>query len=80
MGLYSINLEDLGDNLCTGHLSLGEFRAYFNRGPICLRDIQVAKVHIVDHLGEVLSVPIIFCSSWKVCPLVSCVFAVNHFD
>ena len=74
-GLYSITWECIGNSLRAGCLSLGEFRAFFSRGPISLRDIEIANLHIVDHLGEILSVLIIFCSSWKVCPLV----ALGHF-
>jgi hypothetical protein len=78
-GLYSITWEDTGNSLRTGCLSLREFRAYFSRGPVSLREIQIAKLRIVDHLGEILSVPMIFCSSWKVCPLLSCILALGHF-
>jgi hypothetical protein len=29
--------------------------------------IQVAKVQVVDHLGQPIFIPSLFCSTWKVC-------------
>ena len=35
-------------------------------GPYDLRDIQFLKVTVVDHLGQNIPVPTIFCTEWKV--------------
>jgi hypothetical protein len=32
-----------------------------------LYHIQIAKVRVVDHLGQPILIPSLFCSTWKVC-------------
>ena len=63
--------EDLGTHLRAAPLTLKEFRAYFRRGPASLRDIQITSIKILDHLGNDIPVPIMFCSSWGVCLFVA---------
>jgi hypothetical protein len=58
--------EDLGNDLRAGRVSIKDFRDYFSRGPASLHDIPVTNIQIVDHLGQNIPVPIMFCSSWKV--------------
>jgi hypothetical protein len=62
---YRMAWENLGHKLRAGSVSLKEFRAFFSQGPASLHDIQVTSINVVDHLGENIPVPTIFCSSWK---------------
>jgi hypothetical protein len=64
--ISSIGWEDLGNGFQIGRVSLNEFHGYFRQCPACLHGIQVTKVLLVDHLGNKIPVPVMFCSSWKV--------------
>ena len=70
MSVTRITWEDLGNDLRSGRISFKEFCTYFAGGPASLHDIQVPKVWVVDHLGQNISVPTFFCSSWKASPFV----------
>lgn len=67
-GISSIFKEDRGNGLRAGHVSLEEFSTYFSQGPASasLRNIQVTKILVMDHLGQNIPVPITFCSTWEV--------------
>jgi hypothetical protein len=67
-GISSIYWEDLGNKLRAGRLSLQEFRTYSSQGPASasLRNIQITKILVLDHLGQYIPVPTMFCSTWEV--------------
>lgn len=62
----SVVWVELGNDLCTGHLSLNQFHALLRQRLTSLRHIPVETVSVVDHLGRDIPVPTIFCSTWKV--------------
>lgn len=49
-----------------GHVALRDFRTLVKHGPHSLRDIRICKVLVMDHLGDNIPVPTMFCSSWRV--------------
>lgn len=57
---------ELGNELLTSHIPLKRFHDLLSQRMRILCDIQVNVVQVVDHLGRHLSVPIVFCSTWKV--------------
>jgi hypothetical protein len=67
-GISSISWEDIGNELRAGHVSLEEFRTYLSQGPAStsLHSIQVTKILVIDHLGQNIPVPTMFCSTWEV--------------
>lgn len=62
----SVVWVELGNDLCTGHLSLNQFHALLGQRLTSLHHISVETVSVVDHLGRDIPVPTIFCSTWKV--------------
>ena len=57
---------DLGNELLAGHESLKCFHDLLNRRLPSMGHIQINAVQVVDHLGCIIPVPTIFCSTWKV--------------
>lgn len=55
-----------GDTLLAGGVPLQYLRSLLGGGPASLHHIEVAAVQVVDHLGSNISVPTLFCSTWKV--------------
>lgn len=80
MGIPSIFREDLGNGLRAGRASLEEFSTYFRQGPASasLRNIQVTKILVMDHLGQNIPVPTMFCSTWEVCSFLVSYIYVKH--
>jgi hypothetical protein len=65
--VQSVSFVDLGNRLRTGEdVPLREFRLGLQWGPPILHCIQLCKVTVLDHLGQAIPMPTIFCSEWKV--------------
>jgi hypothetical protein len=62
----SVLWMELGNGVRTGHVSLKYFHTRFKQGPLSLHHIQDEKIMVVDHLGQNIPVPILFCSTWTV--------------
>jgi hypothetical protein len=62
-----LSWTQLGNELRTGHLFLQDFRVLINYGPPSLHDINICKILVLDHLGENIPVPTMFCSTSSVC-------------
>lgn len=56
---------ELGNELHAGHVSLKQFHGLLIRH-LPLLHIKLNAVHVVSHLGYIIPVPNMFCSSWKV--------------
>ncbi|KIM76410.1 hypothetical protein PILCRDRAFT_649108 [Piloderma croceum F 1598] len=65
MALNSVSWTEFGNRLHAGRFPLMDFLSYLRQGPSFLRYIQVHTVLVVDHLGQNIPVPTMFCSSWK---------------
>jgi hypothetical protein len=62
---------DARDELRTGHVSLKSLRDLFNQRLPFLGHIKLNTIQILDHLGDIILVPDMFCSTPKVslcCP------------
>ena len=57
---------DIGNELRTGYVSLKRFHAILEQRLPDIGHIQVQTVYVVDHLGQNIPVPFIFCSRWEV--------------
>jgi hypothetical protein len=57
---------DIGNELRAGHVSPARFRDMLNRRLPFLGHIQISSVYVVNHLGQTIPVPTIFCANWKV--------------
>jgi hypothetical protein len=57
---------DIGNEFRAGRVSLARFRELLNRRLPFLDHIKIDSVRVVDHLGQNIPVPIMFCSTWKV--------------
>jgi hypothetical protein len=57
---------DIGNELRTGYVSLKRFHAILEQRLPDIGHIQVQAVYVVDHLGQNIPVPFIFCSRWEV--------------
>jgi hypothetical protein len=79
-GISSIVWDDLGNELRAGRVSLGEFRAYLNQGPATasLHNIQVTNILVMDHLGQNIPIPTMFCSTWEVGSFLASYIYVTH--
>jgi hypothetical protein len=76
----SVSWGSLMDELRTNHTSIEELEALLNQGPAVLRHIQVDKVIVVNHLGQNIPVPTIFCSRWEVeFTMFSCLFTYTTY-
>lgn len=62
--LNSVVWVDLASELCAGQVSLKKFHAVLRQRLPALGHIQVHAIQVVDHLGQTLPVPFIFCSRW----------------
>ena len=69
----------VADGLRTGHASLEEFRGLLNRRLPFLSHIKLSAVYVVDHLGQNIPVPAMFCSTWKVYFFPSLFPSVNRY-
>ena len=57
---------ELGNELQAGHVSLAKFHALLTRRMPFLGHIKLNTVTVVNHLGDIIPVPNIFCSAWEV--------------
>ena len=62
----SVAWMDIGNDLCTGHVSLRKFHTLLRQHIPSLQHIQLETLSVVDHLGQNIPVPTMFCSTWKV--------------
>jgi hypothetical protein len=62
----SVAWIDIGNELRTGHVPLARFRDLLTQRLPFLGHIKINSIHVVDHLGQSIPVPTIFCSNWKV--------------
>lgn len=62
----SISWLALANELQAGRVSLARFHAILTRRLPFLGHIKLNAVTVVSHLGDVIPVPDIFCTSWKV--------------
>jgi hypothetical protein len=61
-----VSWKEFGDKLRKGsEVSIGEFIS-LTKNCSSLHHIPVSAVLVIDHLGQNIRVPIIFCSTWKV--------------
>ncbi|KIM74459.1 hypothetical protein PILCRDRAFT_14367 [Piloderma croceum F 1598] len=65
MALHSVEWVEVADGLRTGHATLKGFHGLLNRRLPFLSHIKLNAVHVVDHLGQNIPVPAMFCSTWK---------------
>ncbi|KIM74240.1 hypothetical protein PILCRDRAFT_709571 [Piloderma croceum F 1598] len=63
--LNSVAWMDIGNELRTGYVSLKRFHATLAQRLPDIGHIQVQAVYVVDHLGQNIPVPFIFCSRWE---------------
>ena len=47
-------------------VSLTDFYTLLQQGPSSLNNIQVSKVIVIDHLGQTITMLMMFCSTWEV--------------
>ena len=57
---------DLGNELQAGRVSLERFHNILTRRLPFLGHIKLNAVTVVSHLGDIIPVPSIFCSTWEV--------------
>ena len=57
---------ELGNQLNISHIALKEFHDLLRQQVPSLVHIKVDTVQVVDHLGRILPVPLLFCSTWTV--------------
>ena len=79
-GISSIVWDDFGNGLRAGRVSLGEFRTFLNQKPVTasLRNIQVSKILVMDHLGQNIPIPTMFCATWEVRSFLASYIYVTH--
>jgi len=63
---YSVEWMKFGGQLSLSRESLKRFFASLRRCRPFLHHIPLISVQVVDHLGQNIPVPILFCSTWKV--------------
>lgn len=68
---FSVTWIELGNDLRSGHIPLSTFYKSLRERLPPLRYIQLESVLVVDHLGQNMPIPTIFCSTWKVHNIVS---------
>lgn len=54
------------NEFCANDISLKQFRALLTERLPSLGHIQVNAVKVVDHLGRIVPIPTVFCSTWEV--------------
>jgi hypothetical protein len=64
--ISSVVWMELGNELRAGFVSLRRFHDLFSQRLISLDHIKINSVDVVSHLGVIIPVPTIFCSTWKV--------------
>jgi hypothetical protein len=69
---------ELGNKLGAGYVPINEFQNVLRPHLPSLRHIQINTVQVVDHLGQTLPVPIMFCSAWKVVSILSLVEQLTY--
>jgi hypothetical protein len=74
----SVAWTDIGDRLRAGHAFLDVFHGSFIRHLPFLGHIKLDTVRVVDHLGQNIPVPTIFCSTWQVCIFLCPFLASDH--
>ena len=57
---------ELGDELHAGYVSLKRFHDLFSQRLPFLGHIKLNAAYVLSHLGDIILVPIVFCSTWKV--------------
>ncbi|KIM85575.1 hypothetical protein PILCRDRAFT_338021 [Piloderma croceum F 1598] len=65
MALHSVSWMELGNELQAGRVSLARFHTLLTRRLPFLSHIKLNTVTVVSHLGDVIPVPSIFCSTWE---------------
>ena len=63
---WSNSWQEVGNRLCVGSMSIHEFSAFLQQGLLPLHHVQLSKIIVLDHLGQNILVPTMFCSAWKV--------------
>jgi hypothetical protein len=76
--LYSIAWLEIGNELCASPVSLHKFHDLCNQRLPFLGHIKLNAVQVVSHLGDIIPVPTMFCSTWKVLFILSCVIGIPH--
>ena len=56
----------LGNDLRAGHITLKMFYASLHEDLPPLRHIHLETVSVLDHLGQTMPVPSMFCCTWEV--------------
>jgi hypothetical protein len=64
--MSSLPWMELGNELRAGRVSLRKFHCLLEQYPVFLHHIQLSTVKVVDHLGQSIPIPSMFCSAWKV--------------
>ena len=79
---WSVAWIELGNDLCTRHISLDKFHTLLRQRLPPLHHIQLETVSVVDHLGQKIPIPTIFCSTWKVTLFLLFIIEpdITHFD
>jgi hypothetical protein len=67
---FSVEWTALGNELSAGHVSFRRFHDWFSQRLPFLGHVKINAVNVVNHLGDVIPVPDVFCSTWKV-PMIS---------
>ncbi|KIM74362.1 hypothetical protein PILCRDRAFT_828352 [Piloderma croceum F 1598] len=63
--LHSVALTELGTELHAGLATLQRFHGFNHQILPSLYHIKLNTVDVLNHLGEIIPVPTIFCSTWK---------------
>jgi hypothetical protein len=69
---------ELGNELRAGFVSLQKFHNVFCQHLPSLDHIKLNAVDVVSHLGDIIPIPTLFCSMWKVLFITSCIGQLIH--
>ena len=72
---------DLGNELSFGSIPLRSFHDLFSKRLPFLGHIKLSAVNVVSHLGDIIPVPTLFCTTWEVLFKISLIgFLTHRFD
>jgi hypothetical protein len=77
--MYSVAWMELGNDARADRVSLKELHDMFSQRLPHLGHIPLITVDVVSHLGDIIPVPSVFASTWKVLFISSCISLLMHF-
>ena len=78
VSLQSATWTDLGNDLLAGHVSLDTFFSTLRERLPALCHIKLESISVVDHLGQTIPLPTVFCSTWKVISCLKFIGDLRH--